>query len=79
MVLTDHRHWNGMNHARGWASEYPRTPVYANLYGRTAGAALDIIIVGGSLAGLSCAYSMRQAGHNVRVLERRSGLAKVRP
>ncbi|KAH8110329.1 FAD/NAD-binding domain-containing protein [Phellopilus nigrolimitatus] len=38
----------------------------------TAGVALQFIVVGGSIAGLSCAYNLRQAGHRVRVLERTS-------
>lgn len=39
---------------------------------------IDVIIIGASVAGLSCAYSLRQAGHNVLVFEAASGLGGVR-
>ncbi|EJC99653.1 FAD/NAD-binding domain-containing protein [Fomitiporia mediterranea MF3/22] len=39
--------------------------------------ALDIIVVGAGVAGLSCAYTLRQAGHNVLVLEAGSGREEV--
>ncbi|KAI0255935.1 hypothetical protein BJV78DRAFT_1174599 [Lactifluus subvellereus] len=37
---------------------------------------LDVIIVGGSIAGLSAAVGLTMSGHKVRVLERGSGLEK---
>ncbi|KDQ52236.1 hypothetical protein JAAARDRAFT_73171 [Jaapia argillacea MUCL 33604] len=40
---------------------------------RKATLALKIIIVGGSIAGLACAYTLRQAGHDVVVLEQSGG------
>lgn len=36
---------------------------------RKAKLSLDFVIVGASVAGLSCAYALRQAGHSVVVLE----------
>ena len=30
---------------------------------------VDFVVVGGGLAGLSCAYALGRAGHRVRVLE----------
>ncbi|KAH8110332.1 FAD/NAD-binding domain-containing protein [Phellopilus nigrolimitatus] len=49
---------------------FPATPVHENLFHRRAAVSLDIIVVGGSISGLSAAYNLRQAGHNVRVVER---------
>lgn len=39
------------------------------------GAVLDVVVIGGGIAGLSAAYEVHQRGHSVRVLERtdRSG------
>ncbi|KAF9240010.1 hypothetical protein BU15DRAFT_46029 [Melanogaster broomeanus] len=39
---------------------------------------LEFIVVGGGIAGLACAYSLQQAGHQVTVLERSDGLSKSR-
>ncbi|THH08951.1 hypothetical protein EW145_g2358 [Phellinidium pouzarii] len=52
---------------------FPTAPVKEDLFRRRAEVALDFVVVGGSIAGLSCAYNLNQAGHNVRVLERSSG------
>lgn len=38
---------------------------------------LDFLIVGAGIAGLTCAYSLKQAGHNVRVVEAEKTLSKV--
>lgn len=56
---------------------FPATPVHENLFHRRAAVSLDIIVVGGSISGLSAAYNLRQAGHNVRVLERSNRELKV--
>ncbi|KAH7927838.1 FAD/NAD(P)-binding domain-containing protein [Leucogyrophana mollusca] len=40
---------------------------------RKASLSIDIIIVGGSIAGLATAYRLCKAGHNVRVLEHAAG------
>ncbi|KAJ7740580.1 hypothetical protein B0H16DRAFT_1566851 [Mycena metata] len=34
---------------------------------------LDVLIVGGSIAGLACAYALGRSGHRVRVLEKDNG------
>ncbi|KAH7922548.1 FAD/NAD(P)-binding domain-containing protein [Leucogyrophana mollusca] len=39
---------------------------------------LRFIVVGGSIAGLACAYSLQEAGHQVTVLEQSSGTYKSR-
>ena len=39
---------------------------------------IDIVIIGASVAGLSCAYTLRQAGHNVSVFEAADDLGGVR-
>ncbi|KAF9240008.1 hypothetical protein BU15DRAFT_46145 [Melanogaster broomeanus] len=39
---------------------------------------LEFIVVGGGIAGLACAYSLQQAGHQVTVLERSDGRSKSR-
>jgi len=58
---------------------YPQSPVYENLFHRTAAVALDIIVVGGSIGGLAAAYNLVQAGHNVEVLEATDGTGPVSP
>jgi D-amino-acid dehydrogenase len=35
----------------------------------------DVIVIGGGLAGLSCAYALHEAGYGVQVLERREDVA----
>lgn len=57
---------------------FPDSPVLENLFHRTAEVVLDVVVVGGSIAGLSAAYNFKQAGHNVRVLEKSDGELKVR-
>ncbi|KAI5121809.1 hypothetical protein M0805_009801 [Coniferiporia weirii] len=52
---------------------FPSAPVREDLFRRRAEVTLDFVVVGGSVAGLACAYNLKQAGHNVRVLERSSG------
>ena len=52
---------------------FPTSPVHENLFHRKAAAALDFLVVGGSIAGLAAAYNLRQAGHRVRVLEKGDG------
>lgn len=44
---------------------------------RQASLALEIVIVGGSIAGLACAYALAKAGHRVRVLERSDAIDNV--
>jgi 2-polyprenyl-6-methoxyphenol hydroxylase-like FAD-dependent oxidoreductase len=39
---------------------------------------LRFLIVGGSIAGLACAYTLSKAGHEVTVFERRNGPSQVR-
>nr|AGK29858.1 FAD-binding protein [Volvariella volvacea] len=39
--------------------------------------ALDIVVVGGGIAGLASAYALQQAGHNVRVLEKTDGRQRI--
>lgn len=41
-----------------------------------ADVSIDIIVIGASVAGLACAYSLQEAGHNVLVLEAKSDLGK---
>lgn len=50
------------------------TPLYG---GRKASLCLDIIIVGCGLGGLTAAYCLGQAGHNVTVVEAASTLGEV--
>jgi monoamine oxidase len=38
---------------------------------------LRFIVVGGSIAGVSCAYALQEAGHQVMVLEQSDGRQKV--
>lgn len=40
---------------------------------------INVVIIGGSIAGLSCAYTLTQAGHNVSVFEAADDLGGVRP
>ncbi|THH08944.1 hypothetical protein EW145_g2362 [Phellinidium pouzarii] len=51
---------------------------YASINGtfRTAKLRLSFVIVGASVAGLACAYSLKKAGHDVLVLEAEDGLSK---
>ena len=57
----------------GGSMAFPTSPVHENLFHRKAAAALDFLVVGGSIAGLAAAYNLRQAGHRVRVLEKGDG------
>ncbi|KAL5514192.1 hypothetical protein ACEPAG_2280 [Sanghuangporus baumii] len=61
------------NSKRARAMSFPTKPVLNDLFHRKAAVSLDFLIVGGSIGGLACAYNLKQAGHNVRVLERSSG------
>lgn len=38
---------------------------------------LRFIVVGGSIAGVACAYALQEAGHQVMVLEQGDGRYKV--
>lgn len=38
---------------------------------------LRFIVVGGSIAGVACAYALQEAGHQVMVLEQSDGRYKV--
>lgn len=62
---------------RARAMSFPTRPVLDDLFHRKAAVRLDFLIVGGSIGGLACAYNLKQAGHNVRVLERSSGPGNV--
>jgi len=44
-----------------------------------ASLSLRFVIVGGSIAGLSCAYNLQRVGHSVLVLEQGDGEVKVSP
>ena len=44
---------------------------------QTATLPLNFIIVGGSIAGLACAYNLQKAGHKVRVLEKDDAVGTV--
>lgn len=57
---------------------FPSSPVYEDLFHRQAEESLKILVVGGSISGLSAAYNLKQAGHDVRVLEKSDGKLKVR-
>ena len=35
---------------------------------------MNILVVGGGLIGLSSAFFLRKSGHNVKIIERQSGL-----
>lgn len=58
---------------------FPTSPVLKDLFHRRSAVSLDFIVIGASIAGLSAAYNLKQAGHNVRVLEKSDGKLKVRP
>ena len=38
---------------------------------------LEFLVVGAGIAGLACAYSLKQAGHNVRVVEAENTISEV--
>jgi hypothetical protein len=44
---------------------------------RIAGVSLRVVVVGGGLAGIATAFTLQRAGHNVTVLERSDGKARV--
>ena len=44
---------------------------------RKAQVSLEIVVIGGSIAGLASAYALRRGGHKVVVLERTDGRARV--
>lgn len=60
-----------------YTMNYPSSPVLENLFKRKAETALKFIIIGGSVGGLACAYNLKQAGHEVHVLEKSSGFQNV--
>lgn len=43
----------------------------------TAQRRLRFLVVGGSIAGLACAYALQSAGHDVEVYERSDGVFRV--
>ncbi|THH08949.1 hypothetical protein EW145_g2356 [Phellinidium pouzarii] len=57
---------------------FPSSPVHSDLLRRHAAVCLDIIVIGASIGGLSAAYNLKQAGHNVRVLEKSDGEVKIK-
>lgn len=58
---------------------FPTSPVLDDLFRRRSAVSLNFLVIGASIAGLSAAYNLKQAGHNVRVLEKSDGKLKVRP
>lgn len=56
----------------------PREDSTSSTFGaQKADVSIDVVIIGASVAGLSCAYALRQAGHNVRILEAESSMNEV--
>ena len=66
-----------MKHFKGPAMSFPEKPVLDDFFHRKAAVSLDFLVVGGSIGGLAAAYNLKQAGHNVRVLERSNGPGNV--
>jgi len=44
---------------------------------RRSSQALRFIVVGGSIAGVACAYALQDAGHQVMVVEQGDGRSNV--
>lgn len=48
------------------------SPVLRDLFHRTAKLRLHFLVLGANVAGLACAYHLKQAGHDVTVIEPRA-------
>jgi cation diffusion facilitator CzcD-associated flavoprotein CzcO len=46
--------------------------------GRSPGTRLRVVVVGCGIGGLACAYSLRNAGHDVTILEAARSIGEVR-
>jgi len=44
-------------------------PAASSAAGQSGGASKRVLVLGGGIAGLSCAYELMRLGHNVTVLE----------
>lgn len=62
----------GFKHREATPAEAPMPPEEERLI-------LNVVVVGASVAGTSCAYGLRYHGHEVRIIEKGSGIYQVRP
>ncbi|KLO08870.1 FAD/NAD(P)-binding domain-containing protein [Schizopora paradoxa] len=55
------------------------SPILRDLFHRTAKLRLHFLVLGANIAGLSCAYHLRQAGHEVTIIEPRALALENKP